>query len=75
MIISPELDGLRRQVEDCIASAYTKGYKRGVADVRGELVRCKDCKWHDKKYFCINTGTWGWDDNDYCSAVEREEDT
>lgn len=37
MIISPELDGLRRQVEDCIASAYTKGYKRGVADVRGKL--------------------------------------
>ena len=37
MIISPERDGLRRQVEDCIASAYTKGYKRGVADVRGKL--------------------------------------
>ena len=37
MIISPELDGFRRQVEDCIASAYTKGYKRGVADVRGKL--------------------------------------
>lgn len=37
MIISPELDGLRRQVEDCIASAYTKGYKRGVADMRGRL--------------------------------------
>lgn len=37
MIISHELDGLRRQVEDCIASAYTKGYKRGVADVRGRL--------------------------------------
>ena len=41
----------------------------------GELVRCKNCKWHDKKYFCINTGTWGWDDNDYCSAVERREKT
>lgn len=37
MIIAPEVDGLRRQVEDCIASAYTKGYKRGVADVRGKL--------------------------------------
>ena len=32
MIISPELDGLRRQVEDCIASAYTKGYKKGLSD-------------------------------------------
>ena len=37
MIISPESDGLRRQIEDCIASAYTKGYKRGVADVREKL--------------------------------------
>lgn len=37
MIIAPECDGLRRQIEDCIASAYAKGYKRGVADVRGKL--------------------------------------
>ena len=37
MIIAHECDGLRRQIEDCIASAYTKGYKRGVADVRGKL--------------------------------------
>lgn len=37
MIIDHGLDGLRRQVEDCIASAYTKGYKRGVANVRGKL--------------------------------------
>ena len=32
MIIASELDGLRRQVEDCIASAYTKGYKKGKTD-------------------------------------------
>ena len=37
MIIAPECDGLRRQIEDCIASAYMKGYKRGVADARGKL--------------------------------------
>lgn len=37
MIIASELDGLRRQVEDCIAIAYTKGYKRGIADMRGRL--------------------------------------
>jgi hypothetical protein len=41
----------------------------------GELVRCDECKWHDKKYFCCNTGTWGWDDNDYCSAGQRKEET
>lgn len=29
MIIASECDRLRRQVEDCIASAYTKGYKKG----------------------------------------------
>lgn len=36
MIISHETDGLRRQVEDCIASAYTKGYKRGQADFQSQ---------------------------------------
>ena len=37
MIIAPEVDGMRRQVEDCIASAYTKGYMRGFADACGKL--------------------------------------
>ena len=45
MIIAPECDGLRRQIEDCIASAYTKGYKRGVADVRGRL--SKSVAWNN----------------------------
>ncbi len=45
MIIAPECDGLRRQIEDCIAIAYTKGYKRGVADVRGRL--SKSVAWNN----------------------------
>ena len=36
MIIASECDGLRRQVEDCIASAYTKGYKKGTADAQAQ---------------------------------------
>ena len=47
MIISHELDGLRRQVEDCIASAYTKGYtkgyKKGLSDAQPQ--RHNDTIW------------------------------
>ncbi len=46
MIISPELDGLRRQVEDCIASAYTKGYKRGQAELRSAHTPCDLCAYN-----------------------------
>ena len=80
MIIAHELDGFRRQVEDCIASAYSKGYKRGVADVRGELIRCKDCKHRDpedKKCDCGHGIVWQLPrgDNWYCGDGQRKEDT
>lgn len=39
-----------------------------------EIVRCKDCKWHEGKYYCRNTDTYGFDDDDYCSLAERKTD-
>lgn len=39
-----------------------------------EIIRCKDCKWHGGKYYCRNTDTWGFDDDDFCSDAERRID-
>lgn len=43
-------------------------------EVIGKLIRCKDCKWHEGKYYCRNTDTYGFDDDDYCSLAERKTD-
>ena len=43
-------------------------------EVVGKLIRCKDCKWHEGKYYCRNTDTYGFDDDDYCSLAERRTD-
>lgn len=43
-------------------------------EIVGELIRCKDCKWHKGKYYCRNTDTYGFDDDDYCSLAERRTD-
>lgn len=51
------------------------GYPGAVKqEVVGELVRCKDCKWHKGQYHCINTDTYGFDADDFCSAAERQEE-
>lgn len=41
-------------------------------EVVGELVRCKDCKWHDDD-FCLNLDVMGFYANDYCSLGPRKE--
>lgn len=52
----PELT--ERQLEDIVyenKKAYEEGYKKGYSDRDKEIVRCKDCKYHDKedgKNFC-----------------------
>ena len=45
-----------------------------------EVVRCKDCKWYERKYPWNNASTmcsyleYPMDDNDYCSLGERRKD-
>ena len=45
-----------------------------------EVVRCKDCKWYERKYPWNNASTmcsyleFPMDDNDFCSWGERKED-
>ena len=46
-----------------------------------EVVRCKDCKWSDwyknlngeHRCYCMEHGSLGHTDDDYCSYGEREE--
>lgn len=46
-----------------------------------EVVRCKDCKWSDwykavngeHRCYCMEHGTSGHTDDDYCSYGERSE--
>ena len=35
-----------------------------------EVVRCKDCKWHRGQWQCLNTETYGFRLDDYCSLAE-----
>jgi len=38
-----------------------------------EIIRCKDCKWHEGRYHCLNFDVVGFDYNDYCSLAARKE--
>lgn len=42
-------------------------------EIVGELVRCKDCKWHEDN-FCGNYNVIGFGNDDYCSLGERKDD-
>lgn len=39
-----------------------------------EVVRCKDCKWHEDVDYCVNFMVFGFEGDDYCSWGERRED-
>lgn len=49
------------------------------AEVIGELVRCKDCKYYDHRHhYCEGIGNWfgfedEWSDNGFCYKGERKE--
>ena len=36
-----------------------------------EIIHCKDCKWHRGQYQCLNTDTYGYGLDDFCSLAER----
>lgn len=43
-----------------------------------ELIRCKDCMYHEDKEIseyglCCLIGCVGWEDNDYCSKADRKD--
>lgn len=60
--------------EQDMRGVFSAGYDCGMEAARHEIIRCKDCKWHSGKYYCLNTDTYGFDGNDFCSAAERREE-
>lgn len=38
-----------------------------------QIIRCKDCHWHYGT-LCRKTNTMSWNDDDFCSHAEREEE-
>lgn len=44
-------------------------------DNHGELIRCKDCKYHrldcDGIPYCSRIAMYGWKPDDFCSQAER----
>lgn len=56
-------------------------YEKGWHDRDAEIVRCKDCKWYERKYpwngniyYECSYLEAPMDDNDFCSWGERRED-
>ena len=43
-------------------------------DNHGELIRCKDCKWHRYDSYCENLSVIGFELDDFCSLGERKTD-
>lgn len=63
------------------ALEYDRGqYEKGWKDREAEIIRCKDCKWYERKYpwndhiYECSYLEYPMDDNDYCSLGERRED-
>jgi len=50
---------------------WRNAYERGKRDAQSEIIRCKDCKWHRGQYHCLNTDTYGYGLDDFCSLAER----
>lgn len=56
-------------------------YEKGWNDRDSEIVRCKNCKWYERRYPWNNASTmcsyleYPMDDDDYCSLGERKDET
>ena len=68
MLISaqPEVD-----CQKCVFCGFA-GFKQ-FQTAQPEVIRCKDCKWHEGRYHCLNFDVFGFDYNDYCSLAARKE--
>lgn len=61
-------------------SPLTDKEKKMIYGYKGEVVRCKDCKYYNPHHhYCEGIGYWfgiegEWGDNGYCYKGERRED-
>ena len=69
-----KLEAERDAALQCTCCEYRVGSLCCYSDVMdGEVIRCKDCKWHGDR-FCNNFNVMGFDNDDYCSLAERKKD-
>lgn len=61
---------IRRTVEEMKAQQQWISCDVRLPEYKDELVRCRDCVWHDGS-ICRNNDTMPWSDDDYCSNAER----
>ena len=47
----------------------------GYLEIEKELIRCKDCRYHDGRNRCEMWDMHKTDANDFCSSAERELET
>lgn len=69
--------------KDCVIIRNRGGYfgTDRCEIIQGDIVRCKDCKWSDwyetlngeHRCYCMEHGSSGHTEDDYCSYGEREE--
>ena len=58
------------QVEDKV-SVDPEGIVCAKSKIVGEVIRCKDCKWHMDNY-CVNFDVIGFGNEDFCSLAQRK---
>lgn len=86
---SDECHGMKRMQRQAVielanlpsAQSEVLACGEGELSAQPEIIRCKDCKWSDwytcedgmKRCYCMEHGSSGHGDDDYCSYAEREE--
>lgn len=74
-------DAVEKADELIKALEFDRGqYEKGWNDRDNEIVRCKDCRWYERKYpwnshvYECSYLEYPMDDNGFCSWGERRED-
>ena len=58
------------RIEDKVA-VDAEGNVCMMSKIVGEVIRCKDCKWHEDDY-CTNFDVLGFSNEDFCSLAQRK---
>lgn len=64
----PLMDGECIKIPLAIARAIMS-----MPSAKSNVIRCKDCKWHRGQWQCLNTDTYGYGLDDFCSNAERDD--
>lgn len=59
-------------MSEVIVRYFDNGYGNVSGEIVGELVRCKECRWHDHICWRIEASEREFMADDFCSYGERE---